>query len=91
MKTLPARLVPAHDDPRRPDRIVAVADRGAEVLVRWRLAPRVDAWRWRCGDCGPQNVASCPHAFAAALCLAEQLLGVTPVTDATPNREETAR
>lgn len=62
----------------RPDRLLLVEDPEAGVItVRWRLTP--SAHIWRCGSCGRMTAADCPHTFSAALFLARDLLGLTPL------------
>lgn len=58
-------------------RVVLVpGEDGAVVTVRWFYRqPR----RWKCGECGHLELATCEHTFAAALLLAQELLGVQPV------------
>jgi hypothetical protein len=61
-----------------------------EVRVRWRFIPEPDAWRWRCSACGAQRHPNCQHAFAAALHLAEYLLGLQPLNhQSNPEPKET--
>lgn len=80
---LPARIV-RPSSRQRTDRLVIVADPDGEVEVRWRLG-RADPWR--CGAHGPQPRVACAHAFAAALLLADDLLGLTRVPELNPERK----
>lgn len=82
---LPAQIK-APTAPSVPERLVIVTDHDATVVVRWRLGrPRP----WRCAECGPQETAECPHAFAASLALAETLLGLTRAPEYEPTTEGT--
>lgn len=82
---LPARLVGA--EPRKfTDRLVIVTDPDVgPVNVRWSLGR---AQAWRCRECGPMSHTDCLHTFAAAVLLAEHLLGLTrsPELQGTPSR-----
>lgn len=61
-------------------RLIAVDDPiYGVVLIRWRIA----AHRWKCAQDGLMTHADCPHAYAAALLLADVLLGLTPTTTTT--------
>lgn len=73
-------------------RIVTDPDLG-DVLVRWRnLLPHQSGNRWRCRGCGVRSslANACPHILAAAIDLAEDLLGLTaagvPTSDHTNER-----
>ncbi len=71
--TLPARLTGGQTE-RKVEAALIVDDHGEDVLVRFKLGRP-----WRCADCGPMERAECVHTFAAALVLAEQFLGLTPL------------
>lgn len=61
------------------DRLVLVEDPDLGIVpVRWQLGHTRNR-RWRCHACGPQITAECRHTYAAAMRLAEHLLGLTPV------------
>lgn len=68
--------MPGDQNPTGRDRLLLVADPVAgAVAVRWELG-RVPMWR--CKPCGPQYEVECAHTFAAALRLAQDLLGLEP-------------
>lgn len=80
---LPARVrskYPAPGDAVR-GALVTVHDDGQDIPVRWRLG-RYETWR--CDVCGPQPRPTCPHTFAAALRLAEELFGLTRAPELQP-------
>jgi hypothetical protein len=86
-----ATVLPAHfPEGSRPvcdwrDRVVFVVEGGGQVRVRWHLGRRR---RWSCDACGLMDSAACVHTFAAALLLAEDVLGLrrVPELEATTNR-----
>lgn len=73
-------------DPRSRNRVAYVREPGDDwqTRVRWQYArPEM----WRCDECGAMAEATCPHTFAVALVLAEQILGLTRA-EAQPTQEE---
>ena len=67
-------------------RLVIVADpEHGDVKVRWVLGREQP---YRCALCGPLTAATCRHTFAAALLLAEKLLGLTRVPELHPNEHQ---
>jgi hypothetical protein len=75
---LPVRMPSARVRAERPDRLLVVTDPElGDIPCRWRLTP--SHLIWRCSACGPMERASCEHTFAAAMYLAEHLLGLTPI------------
>lgn len=64
---MPERLLIVHD-PQLPD----------SAVVRWRIPFNSTGWIWRCSACQIRTrTPTCAHTFAAALTLAEHLLGLT--------------
>jgi hypothetical protein len=71
---------PARPSAYEATRLVIVQDPAlGDVRVRWRIPRPAGAWIWRCGACGCQVATTCPHTYAAALHLAETILGLFPV------------
>lgn len=85
--TLPASLLEDMVSPGERARFVLVDDPDYEdgVVVRWRFA-QPDPWR--CPVDGHMTTADCAHTFAAALLIAEQLLGLTRVPELHPTAKE---
>jgi hypothetical protein len=75
---LPTRI-PGNHHPNRRDRLVIVTDPDIGlVTVRWELGRTP---LWRCRSCGPRDDADCIHTFAAAVRLAEDLLGLKSIIE----------
>lgn len=75
---------------RLPDRLLVVQDpQLGGVPVRWRMAPALGGWIWRCSACQTRTrTAGCAHTFAAALVLAQDLLGLTSPIPARLTQKE---
>lgn len=76
----------------QPSRVRLVEDPTlGTVTVRWRF-PVGKGVRWRCGGCGihSSDAHACSHIFAAALDLAEELLGLVGVGVVPPDPPERA-
>jgi hypothetical protein len=82
-EVLTARLLPPNRDE---SRRVMVDDPAGPVAVRW--FPDSGHRRWRCRLHGDQDQTECPHTFAAAVLLAEQLLGLARIPDLDPTAQK---
>jgi hypothetical protein len=56
------------------------------VRVRWHYT-RTGGVTYRCDTHGPLTQATCPHALAAAVLLAREVLGVIATTNPTEIKE----
>jgi hypothetical protein len=84
---MPARLMGRATARRDLERHIVVADPIAgPVNVRFFIGRDEP---WRCRLCGQQATATCPHAFSAALELAESLLGLVRADAYEPQPKET--
>jgi hypothetical protein len=76
VEVLPATLDDVNDSR---SRLVRVTDPITGSVPVWLRSNRGQIWH--CSACGPMVRADCAHAFAAALLLADEMLGLTPVAE----------
>ena len=78
-EVLPARLNPRPVMHEAHTRVLVVTDDDVDVTVQWHYqrGPSQPAHRFNCYECGRAERANgCVHTFAAALVLADELLGL---------------